>query len=144
MIEAWAPSAAACLEEAVTAFVDVFAEARPVVTGAPSAEGEPARAGPPAGAVPAQTAVPFDVGPGGLPDLLVLLLEEVLYLVEVVGRVPIAADVAVHGDRLTGRFATVPAGSLVATGAVPKGVSYGDLEIGPVGEGWRCRATVDV
>jgi SHS2 domain-containing protein len=122
-IEAWGPTAAACYEEAVAAFVDIFAETA---------------------ASPAGSAEAFDVGPGQPGELLVLLLEEVLFDADARGHVPILTEVEVRDDRLVGRFTTVSIEELDIIGAIPKGVSYSDLEFGPTETGWHCRATVDV
>lgn len=127
LIEAWAPTAAGCYEEAADAFVELFAEttdqSRTVVAGA---------------------AEPFAVGPGRAEELLVLLLEEILYRAEAGGRVPVATDVEVQGNRLVGRFTTVPVAAVQIVGAIPKGVSYSDLAFEPAATGWQCRATIDV
>ena len=122
VIEAWGPTAAACYEEAAAAFVEMFAATDAV-------EG---------------SVEPFDIGPGRPADLLVLLLEEVLFDADARGHVPIATEVEVRGDHLVGRFTAVPIEELDITGSIPKGVSYSDLEFGHGTEGWHCRATVDV
>lgn len=67
-----------------------------------------------------------------------------LFTAEARGHVPVATEVNVCGNRLAGRFVTVPIEALEITGAIPKGVSYSELEFGPTGEGWHCRAIVDV
>ncbi len=123
VIEAWGPTAAACYEEAAAAFLDVFVDTSDAGEGSTE---------------------PFEVGPGSPEDLLVLLLEEVLFDAEARGHVPVVVEVEVRGDRLAGRFAAVPIEEIDITGAIPKGVSYSDLEFGPTDSGWRCRATVDV
>jgi SHS2 domain-containing protein len=123
VIEAWGPTAGACYEEAVAAFVDIFAETD---------------------ASPAGSAEAFDVGPGQPGELLVLLLEEVLFDADARGHVPILTEVEVRDDRLVGTFTTVSIEELDIIGAIPKGVSYSDLEFGPTETGWHCRATVDV
>lgn len=123
VIEAWAPTAAACYEEAVAAFVDIFADTRGSPRGTPEA---------------------FDVGPGRADDLLVLLLEEVIVDAEARGHVPTVARVEVCGDRLAGTFTSVSVEEVDVTGPIPKGVSYHDLEFERTDGGWRCHATVDV
>lgn len=123
VIEAWGPTAAACYEEAAAAFVDIFADTD---------------------ATPEGSVEAFEVGPGQPEDLLVLLLEEVLFDADARGHVPTLTEVDVRGDRLLGRFTTVSIEELDITGAIPKGVSYSDLEFGPTESGWHCRATVDV
>lgn len=123
VIEAWGPTAAACYEEAVTAFVEIFADTR----GSPSGE-----------------VAAFDVGPGRPEDLLVLLLEEVLLDAEARGHVATATRVDVRGNHLVGTFTFVPAEELDIVGSIPKGVAYHELEFGRADGVWRCRATVDV
>lgn len=123
VIEAWGPTAADCYEEAVAAFVDLFANTD---------------------LSPAGDASGFDVGPGQPEHLLVLLLEEVLFDAEARGHVPTFARVEVRGDHLVGTFTVVPTEDLDVIGSIPKGISYHGLEFGPTEDGWHCRATVDV
>lgn len=123
VIEAWGPTAAVCYEEAVAAFVEIFADTSTSPTGLPEA---------------------FDIGPGRPEDLLVLLLDEVLFDAEARGHVPTVTEVDVRGDHLVGTFTTVPVEELDITGAIPKGVSYSGLEFRATDTGWHCRATVDV
>lgn len=79
-------------------------------------------------------------------DLLVALLEEVLYLVEVLGVVPSAAAVTERDDGgLGGFFDVVRVGQVEEVGAAPKAITRGDLRFGPRPDGtWSCRVTVDV
>jgi len=123
IIEAWAPTAPECYEEAVSALVEVFADTAGVGEGGD---------------------LSFDVGPGDPEELLVLLLEELLTNVEARALVPVSARVDVVGDRLVGAFAAVPADHVELIGPVPKGVSYNDLLFEQHDRGWCCRATVDV
>lgn len=124
VIEAWGPTPEVCLEEAVAAFVEIFADVNA------SDGGEQ---------------LPFRVGPGSTGELVVLLLEEVLANVEILGVVPHSARIErVDGDCLEGAFATVPVEKVEVAGPIPKGVSYHRLTFGPEGGEWRCRATVDV
>lgn len=123
IIEAWGPTAAACYEEAVAAFVALFAAAH---------DGSPA------------VAVGLDLGPGTPEELLVLLLEEVLLDADALGRVPTGCRLEVAGDHLRGELAVVPAEGVEPVGPVPKGVAWHGLAFGREGDGWRCRATVDV
>lgn len=122
-IEAWAPTEEGCFEEAVSALVAVFAD----VSGAPPGRARPVR-----------------VGPGTPERLVVLLLDEVLASVDADGLVARAARLARRGDELVGELDMVPLDAVEATGSGAKGVSYQGLSFGPDGDGWRCRATVDV
>lgn len=123
VIEAWGPTAAACYEEAAAAFVDVFADTTSAAEG---------------------SVEPFDVGPGPPDELLVLLLEEILFDADVRGHVPVATEVEVRGDHLVGRCAALPIEELDIIGPIPKGISYSQLEFGRSDHGWHCRATIDV
>lgn len=123
-IEAWAPSAEECYEEVVAAFVEISADVSGASAGAPR---------------------PFQVGPGSPQDLVVLLLEEVLFLLDVAGCVPCATRVErLHGGELVGSFTIVPIDTIPLVGPGAKGISYEDLWFGRDGDQWRCRATVDV
>ncbi len=122
VLEAWAPTAAACYEEAAAAFVDVFADV------SAAAEG---------------SVVPFDVGPGGPEELLVLLLEQILFDADARGHVPVATEVEVRGDHLVGRFAALPIEEVDIRGPIPESISSSDVEFRRSDHGWRCRATID-
>ena len=129
IIEAWAPTRPRCLEEAVRALVQTFADTGDAT---PTAK------------------VPFSSKATTPEEQLVAVLEEVIYLVDVRGEVP--ADVQVDSDlaegRVSGRFGVVPAEEAEPVGSVPKAVSLHELEMThePAGDGerWRCRAIVDV
>ena len=127
IVEAWAPGRLACFEAAVTGLVATFADAR---------DARPDRD------------VPFTLAAAADVDLLVRLLEEVIFLVDAEGRVPVAATVGAADGGLRGTFATVAAERVEATGAVPKGVSRSEAEFASEDDAgrprWRCRVTVDV
>lgn len=130
-IEAWAPTAGACYEELVAAFVELFAGVDGT-RGAADAAGERRT---------------FDVGSGSPAGLAVLLLEDVLGLVDVEGLVPAETEVErCDGGRLTGVFRLVPIDAVELTGAVAKGISYEGLVFEPVGRDgpWHAEAIVDV
>lgn len=122
--EAWAPTAEACYEEAVAAFVAIFADVASASAGQPR---------------------PFHVGPGSPELLLLLLLDEVLLAVDVEGLIPRAVRVE-HLDRgvLDGVFTLVPVSEVNVVGSVAKGVSYEGLRFGAQDGRWMCQATVDV
>jgi SHS2 domain-containing protein len=78
-------------------------------------------------------------------DLLAALLDEVVFRVEVDGEVPVDAEARATGDGvLEVRLAVAPLAEVEITGAAPKGVSWGDLRVGPRADGWCCAATIDV
>jgi SHS2 domain-containing protein len=125
ILEAWGPTRTACMEEEVLALVESFADTSAADTADP-------------------VAISLDRARDD--DLLVGLLEEVLYLVEVLGVVPSVAAVTERDDGgLGGFFDVVRITEVEAVGAAPKAVARGDLQFGCDAEGrWSCRVTVDV
>jgi SHS2 domain-containing protein len=123
-IEAWAPDREGCLAEAVPAMVETFADA----TGAgPGVE------------------VAFDVPAGDDEDLLVAVLDEVIFRLETEGVLPVAAEVtAAPGGGLRVRWRVVDSDAVEPVGAVPKAVSLHGLRFGPDAAGWSCAVTLDV
>jgi SHS2 domain-containing protein len=123
-IEAWAPARAACLEAAVRAFVSTFAN----VVGAEVTD-----------SIEEWFAEPTDE------DLLVAVLEEVIYLVEVVDVVPVTVDfVDEKACRLVGSFGVVPLEAVEICGPAPKAIAFSDLQFEERDNEWRCLVTIDV
>ncbi|MFG1708950.1 archease [Nonomuraea sp. M3C6] len=126
-VEAWADSREECLAEAVQALVESFADV-----------GE---------AVP-DDCVTVALGEESDEELLVSVLDEVIYQVEVYGRVPV--DVSV--DERTGatrgqvevRMATVGVERARQVGAMPKAVSLHGLRFRRMEGAWRAHVVVDV
>jgi SHS2 domain-containing protein len=124
IIEAWGPSREACAEEAVRALVETFADV---------------------GNVAGTDAVRVQIDAEMDEELLVRLLEEVVYVVEVLGQVPVQIRLTDAGrGGVAGTFETVPVEDVEATGALPKGVSHSDLVFEQRADVWRCHAVVDV
>ncbi|MEZ5144257.1 MAG: archease [Acidimicrobiales bacterium] len=124
IVEAWGPTEVACLEEAVAALAEAFVEPAP---GAP------------------RTVVSVDLPPATAEERLVAVLEEVVFVTEVHGVVPVAARLRVAEDgRLTGRFDVVAADDVELVGAVPKAVARHALAFAPDDGTWRARAVIDV
>ena len=124
-IEAWAPTREECLAEAVRGLVDSFA----VVAGRP-----------PSGRVRRHMTARLDE------DLLVAVIDEVLYRLDADGQIPVSVDVrrAPDGGVIV-VFALVPVAEAEITGAVPKAASLHDLRCAPDAAGrWSCGVTVDV
>lgn len=126
IVEAWAPSKGECLEQAVLALVESFAELRGV-------DGD-------------VVTVPFAIEARSDDEQVVALLEEVIYLLDTRGVVPVGIQLTVDDEGMAGSFDTVPAEAVELVGAVPKGVSRHALELGRADAegGWRCRALIDV
>jgi len=124
IIEAWGPSKVACLEEAALALVDSFAHVEEV---------------------PVTELVPIDLEPDGDEGLLVSLLEEIIYVVDALGGVPVRVILAeTEQGGVAGSLDFAPAGAVEIHGSLPKGVSFNELAFARTGGLWRCRATIDV
>jgi phage shock protein A len=124
-IEAWAPTREECLAEAVHGLVDSFA----VVAGRP-----------PSGRARRHLTARLDE------DLLVAIIDEVVYRLDADGQIPVSVDVrrAPEGGVVV-VFALVPVAEAEITGAVPKAASLHDLRCAPDAAGrWSCAVTVDV
>ncbi len=123
-IEAWAPDREGCVAEAVTALVGTFVDA--------------------SGATP-EADVEFHVPPGADEDLLVGVLDEVIFRMETEGELPLATEVRAADDGgLTMRWRATGTDAVELVGAVPKAVSLHELRFGPDGNGWSCAVTLDV
>lgn len=95
--------------------------------------------------VPALRSVPFVLDPETDRELLVLLLEEVLYLVEVMGAIPFRCEVqATEDGGIAGFFEVVDVSAVRLKGSVPKAVTRHDLVFEPRDAHWYCRVIVDV
>jgi len=109
--------------EAVAALVDSFAD----VSAAPStATGE------------------FQVAPAADADMLVTVLDEVIYRMDTEGQLPVHTEVAASDAGLDVRFQMAGLDRLELVGAVPKAVSLHELRFGPNASGWSCSVTLDV
>jgi len=114
-----------CLEQAIRGLVASFAET-----------------GPDTRATETVTCV---LRPDGDAELLIQALEEVLYLADARGVVPVAVT-ARHRDHgeVTVELGVVPLSWVTNVGQAPKGVSRHALSFTVVEGGWRCRAIIDV
>jgi SHS2 domain-containing protein len=122
-IEAWAPSRDGCIRQAVLGTVDSFLDissARPHRT------------------------LSRRLTAGSDDDLLVAVLEEVIFLLDTVGEAPVDLDLQGAGGVAEVNFAMVDARTLPQVGAVPKAVSLNDLRLSHDDNGWRCLVTLDV
>ena len=122
-IEAWAPRRDDCIRQAVLGTVDSFLDissARP------------------------HRSLSRRLTAGSDDDLLVAVLEEVIFLLETVGEAPVDLDLQGGGGVAEVNFAMVDARTLPQVGAVPKAVSLNDLRLSHDDNGWRCLVTLDV
>lgn len=123
VIEAWGPDRLSCLAEAMQALVDVFAEAKDRT---------------------AARTVPIWVDPVSDLEVLVTLLEDVIYVTDVLG-IPVRFHLAgAEGGAVCGYMEVVDASDVEQVGPVPKAVSYHGIEFAEHDGTWRCRVLIDV
>lgn len=122
-VEAWAPTRERCVAEAVAALVDAFVD---VSRARPAASED------------------FRVPPGPDEDMLVAVLDRVVYLIDTTGLVPMGAEVSAAQGGLDVRLGMADPQAIEVTGAAPKGVSLHELRFAPDEAGWSCAVTVDV
>jgi len=124
IIEAWGPDRLSCFEEAMEALVEIFVNPTDTTV---------------------LRSVPVSVDSGPDTDVLVSLLQEEIYLIDVFGVVPVCFHLAGSEDGgISGQMDVMEASEAELTGPVPKGVSYHGLEVQQHDGKWRCRAVVDV
>jgi len=122
-IEAWSPTREGCIAEAVRGLVEGFVDTSGVrATGTYECRlaGERAE------------------------DLLVAVLDEVVYRLDTAAEVPVEADVRATDEGVLVRFATVGVDAVELVGAVPKAVALHELSMAHGPRGWTCAVTVDV
>jgi ribonuclease Z len=123
-LAAWAPTKEECVAQAIYALMSSFVEYD-------QAAAEP------------RDSVGVAVDRTSDDDMLVSVLDEVIYQVEVHARVPV--DVSFDPSDPCGvRLETVPLDAVRIVGAIPKAVSLHELRFGRVDGGWRCHVTIDV
>jgi SHS2 domain-containing protein len=124
ILEAWGPDLPACCEEAVAALASVYVES----AGADEVDRRPVH-----------------LGPGDDDDVLLELLEEVIFTLDTSAGVPVRAEAAVGDDRgLDVELVLADPATVEPTGAVPKAVSRSELAVTSQRNGLRCRFLVDV
>ncbi len=124
IVEAWGPDRSVCFGEAMEGLVEVFASINDH---------------------PSTLTIPVSVGSGDDDEVLVALLEEVIYVVDALGLVPVRVQLTELEDGgVSGGMEVVSASDVELIGPVPKAVSYYGLRIGKEGPLWRCRVLIDV
>jgi SHS2 domain-containing protein len=89
--------------------------------------------------------IPLRLGPASDEDLLVAVLEEVIYLTDVDGVIPADAHLTTSlGDIVEGWLEVVGIADAAVVGSAPKAVSRNDLFLTRGAGEWRCRALIDV
>ena len=122
-IEAWAPTRDGCIRQAVLATAESFLDLS-------SAHANHTR-------LRRLTADRDD-------DLLVAVLEEVIYLLDTVAEAPVDLELQDVDGGVDVTFAMADASRLLQVGAVPKAVSLNQLRFSNDRHGWRCLVTLDV
>jgi SHS2 domain-containing protein len=124
IVSAWASTAEGCIAEAVRGLVASFVD----VVGA-----QPRRS------------VTMDYPPVAEEELLVRVLEDVVYLLDVEQAVPARAEVERAGEGgVSATFWLVPVTAGRSTGSVPKAITRHGLRFGRSDGAWRCTVTIDV
>ncbi|MGK5740489.1 archease [Micromonospora sp. URMC 103] len=123
-IEAWAPTREACVAEAVTALVETFTD--------------------PAGALPGPERE-FHAPAAADADLLVTVLDEVVFRMDAADELPLTTEVTDDGaGGLLVRWRVTATDAVELVGAVPKAISLHELRFGRDGDRWSCAVTLDV
>jgi len=126
-VEAWAPTRERCIAEAVLGAVETFLDISFV-----HASGDHR----------------FRLAADSDADLLAAILDEVIYLMDTTGTVPVDVEIeSVDGEENSDvgvRFAMADTGMLPQIGAVPKAVSLYELSLAQGPRGWTCSVTLDV
>ena len=122
-IEAWAPTRNGCIRQAVLAAVESFLDL--------------------SSAHPDHTQVRRVIADRD-DDLLVAVLDEVIYLLDTAGEAPVDLELQDIDDGVDVTFAMADASTLVQLGAIPKAVSLNELRFRQGRHGWRCLVTLDV
>jgi len=123
-LSAWESTVEGCLAEAVRGLVSIVADL-------PDLE--------------ARRSVPFRLDPAPESELLVELLDEVIFVLDTENAVPVDITVARNKDgTFVGEFGVVDRADVSVVGPAPKAVTRHDLEFGQDGTDWRCEVTIDV
>jgi SHS2 domain-containing protein len=123
IVEAWGQDLASCIEEAVTALVDICFDTSDAST-------ERTRA--------------VAIGPGAPDVLLLSVLDELIFLLDTSLHVPVGAAVAHDGDQLAVEIRLAERDSVEPSGAGPKAISRSDLSVVVGPDEARCSFLVDV
>ena len=121
-IEAWSPTRDGCIKEAVLGTIESFLDTSSACTTHRRCRLRDERDD----------------------DLLVAVLEEVIYLLDTEGEAPVDIELHDVDGGVEVHFAMVDASTLPQLGAVPKAVSLNDIRLSDGQQGWRCAVTLDV
>ncbi|WP_431920877.1 archease [Nonomuraea jabiensis] len=122
-IQAWAPTPGECIAQAVLGMADSFLDLDgAAVTGEHD----------------------LRVEPGEPQDQLVAVLDEIIYLMDTTGQIPIKATAVHDQNRLRLHLAMADLTAMPQTGAVPKAVALHQLTFEHRAGRWTCTVTLDV
>jgi SHS2 domain-containing protein len=122
VVEAWGPTRTACLEEVVAGCCAIFA-----------------------GPATPTARVPLRVVAAVPEELVPSLLEEVIFALDTLDRVPIGAVISAESPTSAHGWIELGDREVVdIVGPAPKAVSRTGAALVPTGTGWRCRVMVDV
>lgn len=124
-IEAWAPSRGACAEEAARGLLECFLDTE---------DAQPAGA------------ITLEIGPDSAENMLLAVLDELIYWTDVGDEVPVDSEIAEQPDgHWHTTIWTAPRDQVEVVGAVPKAVTLHEFAFAPDTEAtWRCRVLLDV
>jgi len=122
-IEAWGPTRAECLAQAVRGVCESFLDLTGAVAGRTR-----------------EVLLRADRDE----DVLVALLEEVVYWLDTEDEVPLDVELAPVAGGLRARLRMADAATLPVTGAAPKAVTLHGLAVSRGPRGWSCSVTIDV
>jgi len=122
-VEAWAPTRDGCIRQVVLAVVESFLDLS-------SAHADHTRLG--------RLVADRD------DDLLVAVLDEVIYLLDTAAEAPVDLELHDVSGGVGVTFTMADASTLPQLGAVPKAVSLNELRFSHGRHGWRCLVTLDV
>ncbi|WP_229852865.1 archease [Streptomyces albospinus] len=122
-VEAWGPTREMCLAQAVRGVCESFLDLAGAV-----------------GVRQRDVVVRGDTNQ----DLLLALLEELVYWLDTHDEVPVEVEVTAVRGGLRALLCMADIGSLPVTGAVPKAATLHELAFDRGQDGWRCSVTLDV
>ncbi len=87
--------------------------------------------------------VPISLDPSSNDDLLALLLDEIVYVGEVLGAIPVSVELSATEDHgITGFLETVPMMRVRMTGRFPTQVAGHEILVSHQDDRWRAEATL--